>query len=97
MYSLNPMRELPVTETGDALAKAADELDWGGDRVLLTRDGAPIAAVVSAEDLALLERLDAEHEAAEFDERLAEVKREGTVSHDELLASLEDEQPTRVD
>lgn len=95
MYS-RPMRELPLSEINDALATAVDELNQGGDRVLLTRKGAPVAAVVSAADLALLERLEDEHDAAEVDERLVEVEREGTRAHDELLASLEGDQPARV-
>lgn len=52
--------EKPVTEARAELADLVNRVAYGGERVALTRRGKIMAALVSAEDLELLERLDAE-------------------------------------
>jgi PHD/YefM family antitoxin component YafN of YafNO toxin-antitoxin module len=48
------MTRLPASQ----LSQAVDLLMHEGERVLIERDGSPIAALVSVEDLALLEELE---------------------------------------
>jgi prevent-host-death family protein len=47
-----------VTEARDDLAELVNRAAYGRERVRLTRRGKPIAALVSAEDLELLELLE---------------------------------------
>lgn len=88
---------LPADQVGmhlpaDPLGAAARQVELDHRRVLLTRDGKPVAAVVSVEDLAALERLDAAEDAfwtAEANTALARWDADGRpagTSHDELLA-----------
>lgn len=52
--NIHSMTRLPASQ----LAQAVDLLTHEGERVLIEQDGSPIAALVSVEDLALLEELE---------------------------------------
>ncbi|MER6065052.1 type II toxin-antitoxin system Phd/YefM family antitoxin [Streptomyces sp. NPDC001792] len=54
--------EIPVTQARAELAELINRVVYGGERVVVTRHGKPLVALVSAADL---ERLDALEEAAE--------------------------------
>lgn len=54
--------EIPVTQARAELADLINRVVYGGERVVVTRHGKPLVALVSAADL---ERLDALEEAAE--------------------------------
>ena len=55
--------EIPVTQARAELAELINRVVYGGERVVLTRHGKPLVALVSSDDL---QRLDAvEAEAAE--------------------------------
>jgi prevent-host-death family protein len=49
--------EVPVTEARKDLAELVNRVAYGGERIPLSRHGKVVAAIVSAEDLDLLERL----------------------------------------
>ncbi|MET8583883.1 type II toxin-antitoxin system Phd/YefM family antitoxin [Streptomyces collinus] len=53
--------EIPVTQARAELAELINRVVYGGERVVVTRHGKPLVALVSAADL---ERLDALDEAA---------------------------------
>jgi prevent-host-death family protein len=53
-------REVPVTEARKDLADLVNQVAYRGERIVLTRHGKVVAAIVSAEDLELLDRLQAE-------------------------------------
>jgi prevent-host-death family protein len=53
--------EVPVTQARAEFADLVNRVVYGGERVVVTRHGKPIVALVSAADL---ERLDAADEAA---------------------------------
>ncbi|MFD4985160.1 type II toxin-antitoxin system Phd/YefM family antitoxin [Streptomyces sp. NPDC058374] len=53
--------EIPVTQARAELAELINRVVYGGERVVVTRHGKPLVALVSAADL---ERLDAAGEAA---------------------------------
>ncbi|TJZ49602.1 type II toxin-antitoxin system Phd/YefM family antitoxin [Streptomyces piniterrae] len=66
--------EIPVTQARAELADLINRAVYGGERVVVTRHGKPLVALVSAEEL---ERLDsAAQEAQEEQERVI-----GTVSY----------------
>ena len=83
---------ITIPLSADPLGVAAHHVEQDHRRVLLTRDGKPVAAVVSVEDLAALERLDAAEDAfwtAEANKALARWEAEGRplgTSHEDLLA-----------
>jgi prevent-host-death family protein len=54
--------EIPVTQARAELAELINRVVYGGERVLVTRHGKPLVALVSAADL---ERLESEPEETE--------------------------------
>lgn len=47
--------DIPVTQARAELAELVNRVAYSGERMILTRHGRPLAALVSAEDLAFLE------------------------------------------
>jgi prevent-host-death family protein len=54
--------EIPVTQARAELAELINRVVYGGERVVVTRHGKPLVALVSAADL---ERLESDQEGAE--------------------------------
>lgn len=52
--------EVPVTQARSDLAELVNRVAYSGDRVVLTRHGKPLAALVSSCDLERLEEADRE-------------------------------------
>ena len=50
--------EISITEIRDNLADALNRVAYGGERVILQRRGKGVAALVSMDELALLEELE---------------------------------------
>ncbi len=50
--------EIPVTQARAELADLINQVVYGGERVVVTRHGKPLVALVSAADLERLEALD---------------------------------------
>ncbi|GHE02707.1 type II toxin-antitoxin system Phd/YefM family antitoxin [Streptomyces alanosinicus] len=50
--------EIPVTQARAELADLINRVVYGGERVVVTRHGKPLVALVSADDLARLDALD---------------------------------------
>ncbi|MEV5437717.1 type II toxin-antitoxin system Phd/YefM family antitoxin [Streptomyces sp. NPDC052682] len=57
--------EIPVTQARAELADLINRVVYGGERVVVTRHGKPLVALVSADDLRRLEELGELEEAAE--------------------------------
>ncbi|MEU0357962.1 type II toxin-antitoxin system Phd/YefM family antitoxin [Streptomyces cyaneofuscatus] len=57
--------EIPVTQARAELADLINRVVYGGERVVVTRHGKPLVALVSAADLERLEALDGEGAAGE--------------------------------
>ncbi|MEV0405554.1 type II toxin-antitoxin system Phd/YefM family antitoxin [Actinoallomurus sp. NPDC050550] len=53
-------REVPVTQARAELAELVNRVGYTGERIVLTRHGRPLAALVPVEDLEALERRPAE-------------------------------------
>ncbi|MFC9284834.1 type II toxin-antitoxin system Phd/YefM family antitoxin [Streptomyces collinus] len=56
--------EIPVTQARAELAELINRVVYGGERVVVTRHGKPLVALVSAADLERLDALDALDESA---------------------------------
>jgi len=52
--------EIPVTQARADFAELVNRVSYGGERIVMTRHGKPLAAIVSAADLERLEQLDRE-------------------------------------
>ena len=57
--------EIPVTQARAELAELINRVVYGGERVVVTRHGKPLVALVSAADLERLEKLREPAELAE--------------------------------
>lgn len=60
----------------------------GKERVVVTRNGKAIAAIVPIEDLKLLEEIEDRNDIKEARAALAEVEKTGTTPWDEIKAEL---------
>jgi prevent-host-death family protein len=82
------MSERRISEAREAFSTTVNRVAFGGERVVLTRHGRRIAAVVPIEDLELLEQLE---DAADLDDvraALADPANRERVAWDELKAAL---------
>ena len=63
-------------------------VQYGQERIAVTRNGKEVAAVVSIEDVRLLERIELLLDAADAVSAIEEAEREGTIGLDELREKL---------
>lgn len=52
------MTTLSIAEARNGLAEAINRVSYGGERVVFARRGKPVAALVSPDDLALLQQME---------------------------------------
>jgi prevent-host-death family protein len=57
-YRRTIVTSVTMAEARDDLAELVNRAIYGGERVVLTRRGKPVAAIISAEDLAFFEELE---------------------------------------
>jgi len=81
------MSELSISEARDHLGDVVAKVEHAQERMVLTRHGRPVAAVVTIEDLQALET--AEDEADLNAAREALASDEPRVPHSEILAELD--------
>lgn len=79
-----------IAEVRTNMAEALNRVVYQGERVILERRGKGVAAIVSLEDLALLEAVEDREDVAAARKALAELKRKGhaMVSLDEIKRRL---------
>ena len=70
------MTSVGLTRLRDVLGDTVDRVQRGGERVLLERNGKPVAALVSVEDLRLLEELEDRLDAEEIERVLSDPNEE---------------------
>jgi prevent-host-death family protein len=78
------MREYTTGEARDRFSEVVNEAAFGDERVVLTRHGKPIAAVVPFSVLELLHELERIIDLDEAEKALKEGKTEGFTSLDDL-------------
>lgn len=81
------MAVLTTTTSGDFRSNLADYLNriqYAGERMLITRNGRAIAAVVSKEDLELLQALEDRIDGADAEEALREAEETGMIPWDQV-------------
>ncbi len=82
------MPDLAVSQARDELAELVNRAMYKQERVRLTRRGKPIAAIISIEDLELLERIEDELDSMAMDRVLAEEEPETWSSLEEVAERL---------
>jgi prevent-host-death family protein len=81
---------IAVTDIRDNMADSLNRVAYGGERVILERRGKGVAALVSMEDLALLEAIEDRADVKAARRAIAEMKRKGRkpIPWDKLKAQL---------
>jgi prevent-host-death family protein len=84
------MSSLPVHQARAGFADVVNRAVYSGERTTLTRRGKVVAAVVTVEDLELLQRLEDELDIAEAKQILAQIDsgEEGTLPIEEVARRL---------
>ena len=82
------MVRIPTVKARDEFSDLVNRVAYGKERVVLTRRGKPLAAVVPLEDVELLERLEDRIDLDEARAALAEARDGGTVSWEEIKAEI---------
>ena len=82
------MNERRISEAREAFSTTVNRVAFGGERVVLTRHGKRVAAVVPIEDLELLERLEDAIDVEEARRVLADGAEADWVDWDELKMQL---------
>jgi prevent-host-death family protein len=80
------MRSLSITEARSDLAETVNRVAYGGERIQILKHGKPVAAIVSAEDLAVLIELEDRLDVIEAEHVME--NSEGTVSFEKAKAEL---------
>ncbi|HVA33626.1 MAG TPA: type II toxin-antitoxin system prevent-host-death family antitoxin [Candidatus Baltobacteraceae bacterium] len=80
--------EVPATELREHGSDIVNRVAFGGEEVVLTRRGKPVAALVSLAALAALHRLEDAEDVPAIAIARKEVEQHGVVSHAEVKARL---------
>jgi prevent-host-death family protein len=83
------MRKYTTGEARDRFAEVVNEAAFGNNRVVLTRHGKDIAAVVPIADLEVFQELERLIDVEEAKRALLEVKTGASISLEELKKKLE--------
>lgn len=64
-------REIPVAEFRKIIGEEIARTHYTGERLIITKHGKPAAALISAKDLELLERIEMAEDVRQYDEAVA--------------------------
>lgn len=82
------MDTIPFSEARSNLTEIVNEVAYGGERVILTRKGKELVAIISLEDLEILQALEDKIDFEEAKKALKDIEKHGTVSWEELKRQL---------
>ncbi|MCA1808769.1 MAG: type II toxin-antitoxin system Phd/YefM family antitoxin [Lentisphaerae bacterium] len=69
------MTTISIAQARNNLAETINRVSYGGERIVFARRGKPVAALVSAADLALLQRMEDAEDVRAAHKALREYKR----------------------
>ena len=81
-------KHIPAAQARDRFADLLNRAAYGQERIILTRRGKPIAALVPVEDVEWLEDIENESDLKAIQEARKEIKREGTIPFEEIKGEL---------
>lgn len=82
------MRKINMTDAREDLSSVVNEVAYGQERVVLTRRGRSLAAVVSIDDAKLLEQLEDELDLADAKAALADPDNADPVAWEQIKVNL---------
>ena len=82
------MANIPTKEARGQLSTIISRAAFAKERIILTRHGKAVAAVVPIEDLEFLEQLEERIDIEDARTALADVKKKGTVSWNKIKTEL---------
>ena len=82
------MSEVPLAVARDNLAEIINRVAFGKERVVLSRRGKQVAAIVPLEDVRLLKKLEGHFDLEEARAALEEVASEGAIPWEKIKAKL---------
>jgi prevent-host-death family protein len=82
------MAERRISEARETFSTTINRVAFGGERVVLTRHGRRVAAVVPIEDLELIEALEDARDLDEVREALADPANRERIAWDDLKGEL---------
>ena len=87
-------KSLTVSEARDRLADVIGQVQFGGERVTISKRGKPVAVVVSVADAAWLEAMEDKIDVELAREALAEMERMGgkTYTLEEVMAEIAEDE-----
>ena len=82
------MANISTKEARGQLSTVVSRAAFAKERIILTRHGKPVAAVVPIEDLEFLEQLEERIDIEDARMALADVRKEGTVSWKKIKSDI---------
>ena len=82
------MSDIPMAEARDNLAEVVNRVAFAKERVILSRRGKEIAAIVPLVDMRLLEKIEDLLDLEEARAALEEARSEGTIPWEKIKAEL---------
>jgi prevent-host-death family protein len=80
------MTELSIAEAREQFSEAINRAAYGKERIVVTRRGKPLAAIVPIEDMEATEAIEDRIDLEEAAKARAEAKEKGTISLAEMKA-----------
>ena len=82
------MATIPFSEARAHFTDIVNEVAYGGERMILTRKGKQLVAIIPLEDLNALEALENKIDLEDAKKALSDVKKHGTVSWENIKREL---------
>ena len=83
------MYTIPFSEARTHLTDIVNEVSYGGKRIILTRKGKRVVALISLEDLEVLEAIENEIDLEDAKKALRDIEKHGTISWEEVKRKFE--------
>ncbi len=82
------MSSIPFSEARTHLTNIVNEVAYGGERIILTRKGKQLVAIIPLEDLRALEALENKIDLEDAKKVLRDVEKHGAVSWEDIKREL---------
>ena len=82
------MDSVPFSEARTHLTDIVNEVAYGGERIILTRKGKQLVAIIPLEDLRILEALENKIDLEDAKKALRDIEKYGTISWEDAKREL---------
>ncbi len=82
------MASVPFSEARTHLTDIVNEVAYGGVRIILTRKGKQLVAIIPLEDLRVLEAIENKIDLEDAKKALRDIEKHGTISWEETKREL---------